>query len=179
MFIINGIYGGCTDIVNGVIDSSDVELYSEGMYINFTDEREILNGSVDPSTPEDFFAMAKSIEPKFKSIQSNLEKRHLEPKSKKIVPEFKYIYVDPSSEKSMSWINNRLQCLTTEYIMPDKQAVRNASIILQYTADLVITVEEILEGKLIEKLETIVDTPLDKRLYEAWLMLLKHDFPFV
>lgn len=178
MFIVNGMFGGCTDIVSAVIDSSDVELYSEGMYINFTDEREKLNnGSVTPHSGESL-EIAKSIEMNFKSLQTNLEKRHIEPKSKKLVTGFKYIYVDPSSEKALSWINTRMQILTPEFTMPDMQQVQSSSVILRYTADLVITLEDVLEGHLLEKLKPFVDTPLDNRLYEAWLLLVRHDFPF-
>lgn len=178
MYIINGMFGGCTDIVNAVIDSSDVELYSEGMYINFTEERELLNnGTAGPNDPG-LYDTAKLILSDFKSLQTNLEKRHIEPKSKKLMTGFKYIYVDPSSEKALSWINTRMEVLVPDFIMPDMQAVQNTSIILRYTSDLVITIEDILEGKLIEKLTPFVDTPLDTRLYEAWLLLVKHDFPF-
>ena len=178
MYIVNGMFGGCTDIVSAVIDSSDVELYSEGMYINFTDEREELNnGTVSPYS-EGTLEIAKSIATNFKSLQTNLEKRHIEPKSKKVVTGFKYIFVDPSSEKALSWINTRMQVLVPDFTMPSMVQVQNSSIILRYPADLVITLEDILEGKLIEKLTPFVDTPLDTRLYEAWLLLVKHDFPF-
>jgi hypothetical protein len=178
MFIVNGLFGGCTDIVSAIIDSSDVELYSEGMYINFTNDRELLNdGTIGPYSDE-ALEIAKSIATKFKSLQTNLEKRHIEPKSKKVVTGFKYIFVDPSSEKALSWINTRMQVLVPDFTMPSMGQVQNSSIILRYPADLVITLEDILEGKLIEKLTPFVDTPLDTRLYEAWLSLVKHDFPF-
>ena len=71
-----------------------------------------------------------------------------------------------------------MQVLVPDFVMPDIVQVQSSSIILRYTADLVVPLENILEGKLIEILTPFVDTPLDTRLYEAWLMLLKHDFPF-
>jgi hypothetical protein len=71
-----------------------------------------------------------------------------------------------------------MQVLVPDFVMPDMINVQNSSIILRYTAHLVITLEDVLEGNLIEKLTPFVDTPLDTRLYEAWLLLIKHDFPF-
>ena len=178
MYIITGLYGGCTDIVNAVIDSSDTELYSEGMYINFSEEREYLNGAVDPTSSEDLYATVKNLELTFKTIQTTLEKRHIEPKEKRKIAEFKYIFVDPTSEKASAWINSRMQVLIQEFLVPDENQTRSRSVISRYSADLVITVDDILEGRLIEKLTPFVDTPLDTRLYEAWLSLIKYDFPF-
>ena len=178
MYIITGMYGGCTDIVNAVIDSSDTELYSEGMYINFSEEREYLNGAVDPTSPEDFYDTVKKLELSFKSIQTTLEKRHIEPKEKRKIAEFKYIFVDPTSEKATAWIDARMQVLIQDFLITDFKQTYSRSVISRYSADLVITVDDILEGKLIDKLTPFVDTPLDTRLYEAWLSLIKYDFPF-
>lgn len=178
MYIINGIYGGCTDIVNAVIDSSDIDLFSQGMYIHFTDEREVLNGPADPKSGDDFYQIVKNLENDFKSIQTTLEIRHIEPRVTRKTSEFNYIFVDPTNEKCMSWINTRMQVLLEDFVMSDLQTVKSSSVISRYYADLIIPLEDVLEGRLIEKLEPFVDCSLDTRLYESWLTLINYDFPF-
>lgn len=173
MYIINGIIGGCTDIVSAVIDSSDVELVLGGTYLNFTHDRELLNRSPMPS---DIYADAKQLESKFKSIQSYLSKRHIEPTATS--PEFKYIFVDASSDKAIDWVIDRSHYVIDKNVITTAMDIKNKSVIGRHVSDLVITLEDILEGRLIEKLTPFVDTPLDTELYSSWLLLIKDDFPF-
>ena len=173
MYIINGIIGGCTDIVSAVIDSSDVELVLGGTYIGFTHERELLNR---PPMPNDIYADTKQLENKFKSIQSYLSKRHIEPTATS--PEFKYIFVDVSSDKAIDWVLDRSRYIIDKEAIATVMEIKNKSVIGRHVSDLVITLEDILEGRLIEKLTPFVDTPLDTELYSSWLLLIKEDYPF-
>lgn len=186
MYIINGTIGGGTDIVTAVIDSSGVDIVLGGAYLSFPTERDALNSA---PKPDDHYAVAKELEKNFLSIQSFLEKRHLEQNIS--TPEFKYIFVDASSDKASNWIINRIEVLnrtpqassyaiidTSPQFQINATRIKNNAMIARLHADLVVTLEDILEGRLIEKLESFVDSPLDADLYQSWLSLINSDFPF-
>lgn len=177
MYITYGNYLAGTDIVAAVIDSTDIDLFVDGGYIHFSDERTLL---MIPGVTQrsELSANASLMAEKFKSAQTYYNPMKIGTKN----TPYTYIYVDASStEKEMQWVHNRSMLLDTEYSIQKIEKEFKESVIQSYFADHVINLSDILEGRLIEILKTIItgdDIVLDERLYQTYLQLLNEDCPF-
>lgn len=174
MYVINGIYEMGMDIVAACIDSTDVDLIPEGRFLNLGTERNSLMQYT--ATYDNPLSIIESLENKYKSLPSLLRPRKIEADMK--AKKYTYIFVDMSSAEAIDWTKQRM---LLEGSMPEifeERIIRNEAVVCRHYSDYTITLDDILDGKLIEILSTIVDTPLDEKLYQSWLTLVKYDVPW-
>jgi hypothetical protein len=177
MYITYGNYLAGTDIVAAVIDSTDIDLFVDGGYIHFSDERTLL---MTPGVTQrsELSANASLMAEKFKSAQTYYNPIKIGTKN----TPYQFIYVDPSStEKEINWLKNRSLILDNDHSIEKIEKEMKESLIQKYFARHIITLSDILEGRLIERLDAIItedDIVLDERLYQTYLQLLNEDFPF-
>jgi hypothetical protein len=169
MFIILSNIGCCGDLISAVIDNVGVNLHAEGYYLWFEESRNILKkNSLKDVTISDLIDASP-----YKALETYQHKIDIEFSTRK----YSYITVDSSSEKACNWMINRLDSVYPAHgAMPIK--LKSSNIVNNYYADHIIKLEDILEGKLIEKLQSFIDTPLDEKLYRTYLSLLLEDYPF-
>jgi hypothetical protein len=177
MYIVSGQYGIGSDIVNACIDFTDVDLITDNNYLVTDIQRLPLMNYEDikVNVTTDYLKIINELDGKYKSLETFLEQRKIEHKTKI----HKYIFVDCSSERAFEWVKGRLEVLGS---LPDLISIRHArnfAIIQKHFADITITLEDVLEGKMIEQLSPFMpEIELDNRLYQAWLSLVKYDNPF-
>jgi hypothetical protein len=136
------------------------------------ERKNILGGDVS-DTSRNFLEELNDANKTYNSIHTGIQKRKLEPDS----TTHNYISIDCSSKKASEWTANRINNILPDYHIT-AITIRNESIMHNYYAKHVIKLEDILEGNLVYKLKEIVDTPLDEKLYEAWLILIHYDYPW-
>lgn len=175
MYLINGSYGICTDIVNACIDPTDITLIPEERYISSSMERSILITPFEQSEV-DVMTMIADVSHKYKSLETWLTQKAIEPRTKI----HNYIYVDGTSDRALEWMKERWQVLHEEGLPDyyDELKFKRNAVVSRHYADLVITIDDILDGKMIEQLSTIISEPLDVKLYKSWLTLVKYDYPW-
>lgn len=167
MYIIVCPYGSPGDVVSAVIDSSDVNLFTDGenIYMTFDHKRKqaLVGNASHPS--RNLLEEADALEGICKSLYTHTSKRKIE---KTKVTKHTYISLDCSSEKASNWVFARSSKeLNDDAITP--KSIMNNSIVNNYHADHVITLEDILDGRLVEKLKEFITDPLDEDLYKAWM----------
>jgi len=171
MFIILGPFGTPIDLVSAVIDNTDTDIGTDGFYITFDEKRRtILGGDISDPT-RDFFKEISEVP--YKAVCASIHKKMIERKTNIHT----YISVDCIDTKAYEWCYNRMV-----NILPDFHTsgirMKTDSVMHNYYSNHSIKVADILEGRMITKLQEIVDGPLDEKLYEAWLTLVHHDYPW-
>jgi len=163
----------CTDIVNACIDPTDITLVPEERYISPTLERSVL---VTPFEGKDVLSLIEDVSYKYKSLETWLTQKAIEPHTNK----HQYIYVDGTSDKALEWIKTRFTALHEGSIPSyyNERDFKHMAVVCRHYADLTITIDDILDGKLIERLSTLIQEPLDEKLYKSWLTLIKYDYPW-
>lgn len=180
MYIIIGRFGVGTDIVNACIDTSDIILDPEPRYIHPSLERNLLTNDEIASaelTNEEYLKIIDSAETKYKSLETWIGKKKIEKHTNK----HNYIFVDFSStDKEMEWAKCHLDFAGRLPPTFPERNIKNFAVIEKHFCDLTITLDEILTGKMIEKLSTLVtDVPLNEKLYKSWLTLINYDTPYL
>lgn len=176
MYITYGNYLACTDIVAAVIDSTDIDLFVDSGYIHFPEDRILL---MTPGITQrgELTSAATTMAAQYKSAQTYYNPIKIGTKN----TEYEFIYLDPSStEKEIDWLKNRSMVLDSDYTIEKIDQEIKESLIQKYFARNIITLSDVLEGRLIERLKTMItdDIVLDERLYHTYLQLLSEDFPF-
>ena len=172
MYIVTSLPGTCGDIVAAVIDNIDMHISAEGNFLNFGEGRDFLTKAL----PDDMSTILDMIdESPYLVLESKFHKFKIEPNNK--VKKHFYISVEVMNDRECNWVQHRLDTIWPGHNISISN-LKNFSIINRYYADYVINLEDILEGRLIDKLKEIIDTPLDDALYETWLALLTSQFPF-
>lgn len=169
--------GSPGNLVAGVIDNTGLDLFTDGnnIYIAFEGDRHqaLLGDYMDAS--RSLLDEINSFEGKYKALYTYVPKRKIETGKT-----HKYISIDCSSVKASNWVLERAQKMTPD--VNDKItsiSIMNFSIVNNYAADYVISLEDIIEGRLITKLKEFVDEPLDESLYNAWLSPTYHNFTWL
>jgi len=174
MYIVLGPFGSPQDLVSAMIDNTGVDIYTDGFYITMDQERkDILGGDLSDKS-RDFLKELEEQASDYNSICTVLQKRRIEPLNSHV---HTYISVDCSSPKAQKWVVDRALNILPGFDVSEL-TVRNESIVHNYHADYVVTLEDIVEGRLVDKLKEFIDTPLDEKLYEAWLTLIHYDYPW-
>jgi hypothetical protein len=169
MHIILGNLGSCTDIITAVIDNRGVNLHADGYYLWFNNDRLVLQQDLPKGT--DWLPFIESST--YKSLETYCQKIRIEPNTKK----YSYITVDSSNQKATAWVINRMDNMYPSHRLTPI-TLKNSAVVNRYYSDLTLYLEDILEGKLIDKLKEYIDSPLDEKLYYAYLSLLLDDYPF-
>jgi hypothetical protein len=169
MYIILSNIGCCGDLVSAVIDNVGVNLHADGYYLWFEESRNILKKD---SFKDVVISDLIDVSP-HKVLETYQHKIKIEFSTKK----YSYITIDSSDEKACNWMVSRMDKLYPSHGLKPLW-IRSSNTINNYYADYIIKLEDILEGKLIEKLQVFVDTPLDEKLYRTYLSLLLEDYPF-
>jgi hypothetical protein len=172
MYIVTSLPGTGGDIVSAVIDNIDMYVSSEGTFLNFGEGRDLLTGNL-PTDGSDILDMIDASP--YLVLESKFHKSKIEPNNR--TKKYSYISIDVRSEKECNWVHNRLSTIWPSHEVSISN-MKNFSIINHYYADYVIKLEDILEGRLIDKLKEFIDTPLDTDLYDTWCQLVLSEFPF-
>lgn len=176
MYIVNGNFATCADIVTSVIDSSHIDIITDKMYLILPAERRLV-ATANPEKSEGQRAALIELSKQYKSILTSSNYLRLEGKTKKHT----YICVDPTgSQKEFDWVTSRVK-----HIAPEEKFILeylNREIVInKYFSDHIIKLEDVVEGRLIEKLREFIpedELVLDEKLYEVYLSLLHYDFPY-
>ncbi len=172
------MYGIGIDIVNACIDNTDIDLITQPRYIAPSVQRNVLSdgnllGDTLPS--EHYLKLIEEAESKYKSLETFVSKKKIERNTHK----HKYIFVDFSSAKEIEWVKHHLDYINRLPNVFSENTIKNFSIMERHLCDFTITLDEILTGKLIERLSTFVtDVTLNEKLYNSWLTLVKYDTPY-
>ena len=177
MYIIAGQHGIGADIINACIDMTDIDFIPDRNFLSPSAERSILINHEDQinQVKKDYLPIIAELATKYKSAETCFEKKILEPKSNIHT----YIFVDCSSEWAFEWVGSRLEFLGSAPETYSLRQTRNIAVIQKHFSDFTITLEDILQGNMIEVLSTFIkDVELDEKLYKSWLKLIRYDTPF-
>lgn len=178
MYVIIGPHGAGAEIVDAVLDSKDYDIHPYDLFLVTFNDRGNLMLIEDLSNDVNFTYLDKLDEMStiYKSVQVYLPIYKFE--KDKTNRKHKYIYVDWGSSESFNWVKNRCDMMDLELEYSERD-VKNMGFVNKYRADLVIKLEDILSGKLIDILKKFApDCELDEFIYSAWLELIDINFPF-
>ncbi len=171
MYLIRTIPGACGDIVTSVIDSTNVTLSPHGA-IEFARDRNLFK---KPKLPElqDLLNNMERLRVKYKSISS----QHTYP--------IESILTDPQNvnitikvnDKNIDWCINRLRVLYPRLTFSKDNF--NYEIESHYKfSKFIIELDDIINGRLLSKLDEYKIPYMDSALYYKWLTLNTKNFPY-
>ncbi len=163
--------GSCGNMVSAVIDSTG--LISGYRHVTFeSDKLKLLQQQYrDAMTDSDRDEYVQYISEKYLSVPSHSFEYHVKRKHD-------FIFLLPNNIETIEWTIQRIQDIlpdTNEYLT--LSFVTNIINFCKPHANKIIYVEDILEGKLIEKLKEFIQTPLNEEFYFAWLSRMKKVYP--
>lgn len=171
MYIIRAIPGACGDIVTSVIDSTNVTLSPHGA-IQFTRDRNLFKKSKLPEL-QDLLNNMEQVRVKYKSISS----QHTYP--------IETILKDPQNvnitikvnNKHFDWCINRLNVVYPRLTFSKDNF--NYEIESHYKfSKFIIELDDIMNGRLLSKLDEYKIPYADSNLYNKWLALNTKNFPY-
>lgn len=163
--------GSCGNMVSAVIDSQGV--IGGYRHVTFIPDklRLLKQQDRDSMTDSDRDEYVKDIETKYLAVPSHSFEYHVKRKHD-------FIFLLPNSIETIQWSINRIKD-----ILPD----RNEYLTLSFVNNIIncckphsskiILVEDIVQGKLIEKLQEFISTPLNEKFYYDWLSRIKKVYP--
>lgn len=169
MYIIRAIPGACGDIVSSVIDSNGSSLTDKGS-INFILPRQILkNYHIDL---ENLPKLLETASLTYKSISSQHYVESVMTDSR-----YQNITITVDSDELVDWCISRLSFLYPTVIF-DKEQLKTSMKYHNKYSNFRINLTDILNGKLIEKLNQYEIPVMNAKLYYKWLILNRHNFPY-
>jgi hypothetical protein len=177
MYIITGQHGIGADIINACIDTTDIDFIPDRNFLSPSLERSLLINHDDEvnNVKKDYQYIMAELAAKYKSAETCFDKKRLEPKSNIHT----YIFVDCSSELAFEWLSTRLEFMGSTPDSFSLRQTRNVAVIQRHFSDFTISLEDILQGNMIQVMSTFIkDVELDEKLYKSWLKLMMYDTPF-
>ena len=186
--------GAGGDMVSAVIDSTDYETSEIDVHPtlgslrhllklrlikhlkNYNDSRDLF---FDGNTKTLFL---KELEQKYLSISTSHDISFLRYHANML--NLQTIVIDDTDDEYNKWGMNRCYTILPKYHPPlneEELIRRNKRINLAktYNNSKVIPLKDILEGRLITKLQEFIDTPLNTEIYNYWLSTILPKTPFI
>jgi len=169
MHFISYLPGSCGDILCAIIHPESYKL---------VEDRIVIDPSLEQLKKVEFVYNYPKFDEFIESVQDRLSlPSHL--LYYHIRRNHDIIYIDNSNE--LVWCNKRLSIIyknekevtnTQEYMV----SKRRLEVATAYT-DKIITVTDIISGNAVSILSKWINTPLDHKLYDSWLMNINRLFP--
>lgn len=172
MFLIKGIPGSGSEIIDALIDFNNYEFVSYGLFLTKYEDRDILL-KPENTTNVAYKELIPELAKKYNSMtvwpDNNLFRQ---------IHGYKSILIDWSSNNAQDWVVNRLE----QNNLPLPTSIITSLIQMKYDNktqyDLKISLEEILSGRMLEKLQPFVEQELNSKLYDIWLEMVLDNHPF-
>jgi hypothetical protein len=171
MYLVRAVPGSCGDIVTSVIDSTGVALSPLGS-IEFSRDRNLLKKH-KLLEPPDIMNHIERLRVRYKSISSQythpIESILTDPKNTNITIK--------ANEKHFDWCIARLK-LFYPRITFSKDNLKSESEAHYKFSKFIIELDDIMNGRLLSKLDEYKIPYADSNLYNKWLALNTKNFPY-